>query len=86
MCSIIGSLLIFFVAMNALTTAGIGNIVGNDYLDIGVPGESETYSVLCSWGPSLGFYVYLIPCALYVMTVILESLKHRGKKDDQSKK
>lgn len=58
--SFIGSLLIFVIAINEISKAGIGNIIGNGYIDIGVPGESQIYSVLSNWDSSIGFYLYLV--------------------------
>ena len=58
--ALVGVVVIFFISMYELTKISIGSIIGNDYLDINVPGESQIYSVLCNWGPSIGFYIYLI--------------------------
>ena len=76
-----GSLVIFTIAMNELSRITVGKLFGSGYLDIGVPGEGEIYSVLCNWGFSIGFYIYILAV---VSLLIKISIDHFTKRDDET--
>ena len=73
----IGSLAVFTIAINELFKVSIGGIIGKSYLEIGVPGENQLYSVSSQWGPSIGFYIYLT--SIIILSIIL-FVKIFGKK------
>lgn len=75
--SVIGPILIFIIAMNELSKATVGSIIGNGYLDVGVPGESQFYSVMCNWGLSIGFYLYVIAVLIIIIISFNSYLKNR---------
>ena len=75
--SFIGPVLIFIIAMNELSKATVGNIIGNGYLDVGVPGESQFYSVMCNWGFSIGFYLYIIAVLILLIVSFNSYFKNR---------
>ena len=75
--SLIGSLLIFLIAINELCKFSIGSVIGNGYIDIGVPGESEILSILGSWGFGLGFYIYLAAVVIIFIVFTKDFIKFR---------
>jgi hypothetical protein len=84
--SMIGTLSIFIIAINELSNASIGGIFGKDYLEIGVPGESKIYSILSNWGLSIGFYIYLIPCIIFVFVLNIDKIRKMKKINKPNKK
>jgi len=76
----VGAMVIFLVAINELSKVSVGGIFGNGYLDIGVPGENQIYPVFCSWGPSIGLYLYIIAI---VFLLLIFSIKYLIDKDER---
>jgi hypothetical protein len=56
--------------MSTLTEVGVGGFIGKGLLDISIPGKDIAPSVSCSWGPSLGFYLYVISIAVLFIVII----------------
>ena len=79
----VGALTIFLVAINELSKVSVGGIIGNGYLDIGAPGESQLYSVYCTWGPSIGLYLYIIAV---VFLLLVFSIKYMTNKEERKMK
>ena len=71
--------------MSELSKVSIGTIIGKGYLDVGVPGESQIHSVLCNWGPSIGFYIYLIAIVFLLMTISIIFFTKKEKKQMKDK-
>jgi len=53
------SITIFSYAMSEVANAIVGSFFGSGNLDISIPGESAFVTMSCSWGPGLGFYLFL---------------------------
>jgi len=51
------SILIFSIGMNELAEVGIGSFIGEGNLDVSIAGEESASTILCSWGPNIGFYL-----------------------------
>ena len=66
----IGSLLIFFIGMSGLAEAGVGSFIGEGSLDIAIPGEETGEAIYSNWGPSVGFYIYVVSIVVLVFTII----------------
>ncbi len=66
----VGSILIFFIGMSMLAEVGVGDFMGKGILDVSVPGEDILPSVSCSWGPGLGFYLYVISIVILFIVII----------------
>ena len=64
------SILIFFIGMSILAEVGVGDFMGKGILDVSVPGEDVIPSISCSWGPSLGFYLYVISIVVLFIEII----------------
>jgi len=77
MLSFIGSISIFVVAMNEVCKVSIGSIIGQGQLEVGVPGESEVHSILCNWGPGIGFYVYLVATIVLLIPILITFVKKK---------
>jgi hypothetical protein len=73
---LICTLLIFVYGMNELASVGVGGFIGDGTLDIGIPGEDTSVSMVCSWGPSTGFYLYLVSILL-MFAVLLCKIRTR---------
>ena len=68
--SFVGSVLIFFIGMSMLAEVGVGDFMGKGILDVSVPGKDIVPSVSCSWGPSLGFYLYVISIVILFIVIV----------------
>lgn len=75
------SIFIFSIGMNELAEVGIGSFIGEGSLEISVPGEEITESIYCNWGPSTGFYIYLL-AILLIISMIICHIKNKGRKTD----
>jgi hypothetical protein len=56
--------------MSTLTEVGVGYFMGKGILDVHIPGKDMAPSVSCSWGPSLGFYLYVISIVILFIVII----------------
>jgi hypothetical protein len=56
--------------MTTLCESGVGSFIGEGNLDISMAGESDSVSVLCTWGPGIGFYLYAISVILLSVNVL----------------
>jgi len=74
------SILIFSVGMSELAEVGIGSFSGDGTLDIGIPGEETDATIFCSWGPNVGFYVYVLSIIIIVLIIIFNVKKIVKKK------
>ena len=84
---IVGSLIGFLVAYNAVCRVSVGSLVGNGYLDVGILGESRTYSILSEWGFRWGFYLYLMGVVILFLPMIIGFVKtHWGVKRNEWKR
>ena len=66
------SILIFSIGMNELAEVGIGSFIGDGNLDVSIAGEEAAMTILCSWGPNVGFYLYLISIVIVTCIFIIE--------------
>ena len=69
-CSLIilvSSICIICYGLNELSNVGFGSLVGEDKINVLVPGDNSFYEVYRSWGPGLGFYI----CLFSVIIVLL---------------
>lgn len=72
---LIGSILIFSIGMSALAEVGIGSFIGERNLEVSIPGEEVAATVLCSWGPNVGFYLYVISIIMIALIIIYDVKK-----------
>jgi hypothetical protein len=61
------SLLIFVIGTSQVTEVGVGSFFGNGNLDISIPGEDTYETLICSWGPGFGFYLYIFASLLLIV-------------------
>ena len=73
--SFVGSILTFFIGMSMLAEVGVGDLMGKGILDVSIPGKDIVPSVSCSWGPSLGFYLYVI--SIFILFIVLAGILSR---------
>jgi hypothetical protein len=57
---LIASLFIFSYAMSEVANVGLGGFIGGGNLDVAIAGDGTSVPVTCGWGPSTGFFFYLI--------------------------
>jgi hypothetical protein len=79
---IIGSNIVFFIAMSELGKITVGNFIGSGDINFVIPGENMDLIIPSSWGPDLGFYllicsavVLIIGFCLYLKIVIFNKEK-----------
>ena len=68
--SFVGSILIFFIGMSMLAEVGVGDFMGKGILDVSIPGKDTFPSISCSWGPSLGFHLYVISIVILFIVIV----------------
>jgi len=73
---LIASLLLFSYAMSELTNAGLGVFIGSGNLDVGIAGEGIAVPATCSWGPSMGFFFYLIAICICISLMVFSVYKN----------
>jgi hypothetical protein len=71
------SLIVFFYAFSQLTQVGVGSFMGSGYLDVALPGEVEQTSILCYWGPGIGFYLLIPSLILLVLTFFIKRVTEK---------
>lgn len=50
-------LVLFYVAMSEVTKVGVGSFWESGEIPITIPGQTEQVSIICHWGPGIGFYL-----------------------------
>jgi hypothetical protein len=78
---LLGSLVLFIVAMSAFAEVGVGSFMGNGTIDISIQGLEVVVSVLCQWGPGIGFWLYVIAGLLLLSTLITHLYQKKKKKN-----
>jgi len=73
--SFVGSILIFFIGMSMLAEVGVGGFMGKGILDVSISGKDIVPSVSYSWGPSLGFYLYVI--SIFILFIVIVGILSR---------
>lgn len=66
------SIVIFYLAMSQFAEIGIGSFIGSGNLDINIPGETLEKSIICNWGPTTGFFVYVISIITLLLIIVLK--------------
>jgi len=74
------SILIFSIGMNELAEVGIGSFIGSGNLDVSIAGEEMSAHIYCSWGPSAGFYLYVLSMVILLLIIIFNVKKIMEKK------
>lgn len=67
---LICSLVLFCIAMSAFTEVGVGSFLGQGIIDVSVQGEDTVTSMLCEWGPGIGFWLYGLSVCILLFTLI----------------
>ncbi len=76
---LIGALVVYIGAMSAFTEVGVGSLIGNGTLDIAIQGQENLTSVLCQWGPGIGFWVYATSGMILTVTLIVQMYQKKKK-------
>jgi len=66
----IGTIAVFSYAMSELASESIGSFIGEGNLGVSIPGEKSYDTVLCSWGPNIGFYLLLFSIGILIFTIV----------------
>lgn len=72
--ALLGSVLVFFIGVSELAKVGVGSFIGNGNLDINIPGEEIYKTLVCNWGPNLGFYLCLLS-TIILFSILLFNVK-----------
>ncbi len=75
MIVLIGLLLMFTIGMSMLSEIGVGSFIGEEDLDVSIPGEGTFSSMFCRWRPSTGFYLYVVATIFLSINVIFSISK-----------
>ncbi len=73
--SFMGSLTIFSYAMAELAKIGVGGFFGEGDVDISLYVEGARTSIMCNWGPDIGFYLCLASIIILLSIFILDIKK-----------
>lgn len=68
----------FFIIMNSISEVGVGSFLGQGIITVSIPGESEPANIMCSWGPSTGFYLIvaaIIFCLIDLFSHFIKKIK-----------
>jgi uncharacterized membrane protein YhaH (DUF805 family) len=76
----VGSLILFYVAMSTFTEVGVGSFVGKGNIDVSIPGEELSVSVLSQWGPGNGFFIYVVSTLILSSFLLVTLYKNKKKK------
>ena len=60
---------LFLGAMIAFTDVGVGSINGTGLLDVILPGEDIAVSLDCSWGPGIGFWLFVLSTVIVLVSL-----------------
>ena len=60
---------LFLGTMSAFTDVGVGSINGTGILDVILPGEDIAVSLDCSWGPGIGFWLYVLSTVIVLVSL-----------------
>jgi hypothetical protein len=76
----VGSLILFYVAMSTFTEVGVGSFVGKGNVDVSIPGEELNVSVLSQWGPGNGFFIYVVSTLILLSFLLVTLYKNKNRK------
>jgi hypothetical protein len=76
----LSSFILFILAMSAFAEVGIGSFIGQGTMDVSIQGEDVRIPIVCDWGPSWGFWLYMIAGFLIIPLIILPYEKKNKRK------
>ena len=53
--------------VSQLVETGVGSLLGSLDIDVSIPGENRYETIPCSWGPGIGFYIFLISLVIIII-------------------
>jgi len=56
---IIGSNVVFYIAMSELGKVTVGSFMGSGDINFVIPGENMDMTIPSTWGPDIGFYLLM---------------------------
>ncbi len=71
---------LFIGAMSAFTEVGVGSVSGQGILNVIIQGDEAVVSLLCQWGPGVGFWLQILSVVLLVCTLVLQLYQKMKKK------
>ena len=75
-----GSLTLFLYSMISFCNISVGSLYGNGLLDISISGEETFSSINSSWGPSIGFYFYLVSIFIILLPSLISKISNMVRK------
>jgi hypothetical protein len=60
----------FFYVMSQLAEMGVGSVLGQGGVEASIPGEGIYETLMCSWGPGTGFYLYLFSIMILIFVLV----------------
>lgn len=71
---------LFIGAMSAFTEVGVGSVSGQGILNVFIQGDEAVVSLLCQWGPGVGFWLQILSVVLLVCTLVIQLYQKMKKK------
>jgi len=68
---IIGSNIVFYIAMSELGKVTVGSFLGSGDINFVIPGEKMDIMISSSWGPDIGFYLLIGSAVVLILSFCL---------------
>lgn len=68
---LVASLVLFSITMSEFAKVDVGDFIGQGNVNIVIPGEGTYEALYCSWGPAIGFYLYILSAIIILIIAIL---------------
>ena len=65
----IGATGIYLIAISELSAATVGSFIGDGSLEVSIPGQITNIALSSSWGPGIGFYLYVFATIVIGITL-----------------
>jgi hypothetical protein len=74
---LIGSIIIFIASMSSISEVGLGDFIGEGQLELNLSNEKNSVPVYSNWGPSNGFYIYLLSILVIIINIFFPKIKNQ---------
>ncbi|PNX47076.1 MAG: hypothetical protein BV457_06390, partial [Thermoplasmata archaeon M9B1D] len=76
---LVGCLFVFCYAMSELANIIVGNFIGNGNINFDVYADNIFESIACSWGPGIGFYMFVSSIVILLFVNFITIKKNKFK-------
>ncbi len=68
---IIACIGLFYYAMSMVTEIGVGGFMGSGDISISIPGQTQGKTILCDWGPGVGFILAIVSLIILLSSAFI---------------